>query len=443
MKKRLFVTICLVVFILSAITPLKVLAIDTGFYSENDILFYNPDANDISDLDCSGSATVVQSSGVTSGERTIRETGVTGPYILEQYMIETLKSIAQKKGVDESNAVTEEHVLALVAFAYGEGGDIANGSVFNPFNSGLSHDDLLAGGHMDDGRQSYKSFDAGVEANARVMTGGYQSRMGDVLTKKDSTAEQVLWTLTYFKKFSGNKFWASASVGAPAVYYKGRLALLKDARRKYEDRAGLVIGTAAHEQSDGIFKKENIKFHPATSESSLTNPNSNQISNGCPSGNNGNIQETALSLAWPDTTHAKTDPKPEYKAAILAAGLSTYPDQWAKIGASCDAFVATVMRYSGLDKDFACCGASNVLTYLLGSDKYQEITNLGNASNLQPGDIFSNNGHVMIFIKAPDGTNKMAEASYGQKTAYYANNPYYQWDGEKYHIFRYTGGGSQ
>lgn len=442
MKKRLFTIICLITFILSVITPLKVLAIDMEFYSANDILFYNPDA-DISNLDCSGSTTIIQNSGITSSEKTIRATGITEPYILEQYMIETLKSIAQKKGIDESNAVTEEHVLALVAFAFGEGGDIANSSVFNPFNSGLSDEDLLAGIHMDDGRQSYKSFDAGVEANARVMTGGYQSRMGDILTKKDSTAEQVLWTLTYYKKFAGNKFWASASDKEPLIYYKARLALLKDARRGYEDRAGLIIGTTALEKIDSIFKKENIKYHPVTSKSSLINPNSNQISDGCPSGNNGNINKIALSLAWPNTTHEKTDPKPEYKAAIIEVGLSTYGDQWVKIGASCDAFVTTVMRYSGLDKDFFCCGASRVLTYLLGSNKYKEIPNLGNSSNLQPGDIFSNNGHVMIYIKLPDGTEKMAEASWSKKTAYYANNPYYQWDGEKYHIFRYQGDSSQ
>lgn len=53
--------LCLLVIALSSIMPLKVLAIDTDFYSANDILFYNPDSCNSSDSSSDGSATLTKS----------------------------------------------------------------------------------------------------------------------------------------------------------------------------------------------------------------------------------------------------------------------------------------------------------------------------------------------------------------------------------------------
>ena len=79
-------------------------------------------------------------------------------------------------------------------------------------------------------------------------------------------------------------------------------------------------------------------------------------------GGNGDINKTALELAWPyeeKGKHDKFDPRPTYKAALANVGLNHYGEQWVEIGASCDAYVATVLTYSGVDPDAVkhCCGS--------------------------------------------------------------------------------------
>ena len=59
------INLCLVVIIISSLTPLKVFAVDTGFYSSNDILFYNPDACTSDGGDSSDSGSVKQTKGMT------------------------------------------------------------------------------------------------------------------------------------------------------------------------------------------------------------------------------------------------------------------------------------------------------------------------------------------------------------------------------------------
>lgn len=151
---------------------------------------------------------------------------------------------------------------------------------------------------------------------------------------------------------------------------------------------------------------------------------------------NGDINATALMLSWADRSHSLNDPKTEYSAALSRVGLSSYPDQFAKIGASCDAFVATVLRYSGADPDVPCCGAATMLHYFASSNKYQEIPNIGNSSNLQPGDIRVKNDHIELFVQ-DGGKGKIASASWGDRTADHAIGYYAD---SSYRIFRLSGG---
>ena len=157
-------------------------------------------------------------------------------------------------------------------------------------------------------------------------------------------------------------------------------------------------------------------------------------------GGNGDINKTALELAWPFAEkgmHDKYDPRPTYTTALAAVGLNTYDDEWVKIGASCDAYVATVLRYSGVDPDFVCCGASNVLNYLQTSGKYEEVPN--DASSLKGGDIRASSGHVELYVD-DNGTGRIASASHGDRTAEVGN--YYD-NSSTFKAFRFKGGGSE
>lgn len=135
----------------------------------------------------------------------------------------------------------------------------------------------------------------------------------------------------------------------------------------------------------------------------------------CVGGGSGDINQTAIDLAWPEHGHGLTA-RDTYAAALIQVGLSSYGDPYARIGASCDAFVATVMRFSGADPGFVCCGISGhgaTWQYVTNSGKYVEVPN--RLGSLQPGDIRMSNGHIELYIEV-NGVAKIASASYGQRT---------------------------
>ena len=167
-----------------------------------------------------------------------------------------------------------------------------------------------------------------------------------------------------------------------------------------EDAVHPTIGTGT-----GLFAQ--LLYSTATD-------NHSNVCNNASSGGNMDINATALELSWPDRSHNEYDPKPEYTAALQAVGLSTYGDKWVQIGSSCDAFVATVLRYSGVDKDVYCCGATAMLDYFASHpEKYEEIPNTGKEEDLKPGDIRARAGHVELYVVDENGNGKIASASYG------------------------------
>jgi hypothetical protein len=268
------------------ITSNALLAAPVLALSKNDIeairkgtTFYDPNACEISGSS-TGTASAIQ-------DGTIYRSGLQPPYILEQFMISILKRLAQKYNKPEGDLVTKEHVIALLAFADGEGGDIQNSSLFNPMNTSYRDADIApiayaAGGR--DGRQAYPSFDMGVEAYARHMSrpDQYQNRLGSTLSIANSTAEQFMSALTYFNKYPGNKTWATAALSNPDGYYKDRLSLVKTVRDNYASIAGLVIGTPAHEQAQGIRKTDLIFYKDLIKAGQASNTDINNLtSDGC------------------------------------------------------------------------------------------------------------------------------------------------------------------
>lgn len=155
----------------------------------------------------------------------------------------------------------------------------------------------------------------------------------------------------------------------------------------------------------------------------------------CPGQGNGDLNKTALLLAWPERGHDPwNDPKPEYTDALAATGVNKLGDSCSMNGNSCDAFVATVLRYSGVDAEVPCCGASTMLYYFLDHPNlYEEIPNTGNSADLQPGDIRSSEDHIEMFVQAEDGSYRIASASHCDRTADYGINFY---PDSSYHIFR-------
>lgn len=130
---------------------------------------------------------------------------------------------------------------------------------------------------------------------------------------------------------------------------------------------------------------------------------------------NMDIVATAIELAWKkeESGYNGLEPNDAYRKAITDVGLNTYPDAQVVRGSSCDAFVATVYRYSGVDPDFFCCGTGGQLDWLLKNDDYEHVSpNTTDTSVLRPGDIMVLKGHIKLYIEI-DSKGMEAQASYG------------------------------
>lgn len=148
---------------------------------------------------------------------------------------------------------------------------------------------------------------------------------------------------------------------------------------------------------------------------------------------NADITETAINLSWEGRgTHSKDNPKPEYTTAMKSVDTFFKANGEAPEGASCDQFVATVMRYSGADPDFPKWSPLEQKKHMENHpEMYQMIGTASSLNNdlnrLQSGDILvmgdSEHRHIYIYINT-DGTHAQASASYNERTGEHYNGAY-------------------
>ena len=278
----------------------------------------------------------------TSGS--VWKSGLSAPYVVEEYAINVLENLAQKKGKSVSDAVTQQHVLALVTWALLEGGDINNDNLFNLWNTTWTQGVNIVS--MPGGFPSYASFDDGVEASTRTLAQKKDYPLADALLDPTTTAEQI----GHAESFMGSSTYPNSQVWVagvdPTTYYQTKwVPMISQVKRDYKSFASLVIGTSSHELTDN-------KIDP----SKLSSINSGGFgvvsAGGSCSGTNtqgaASIVQEALKLAWPDGSHGNV-PKPEYAAALQQYNPKNYTGT---IGNDCGVFVSTVLRASGVDPNY-------------------------------------------------------------------------------------------
>lgn len=135
---------------------------------------------------------------------------------------------------------------------------------------------------------------------------------------------------------------------------------------------------------------------------------------------NGDINSVALALAW-TTRHAWNDPSAAYRAAMESLGIwdgaGGNTDGKARLGGSCDVFVATVMRYSGADPNFPLY-LGNQKPYLENNPNY-EVVRVNSNADLRAGDIRVEGrdlGHIVMVVNRADGSLGIASASHGERS---------------------------
>lgn len=377
------------------------------------------------------------------------QTTIQAPYSLEDFVVELLRDIAAKEGVPEANTVTQQHVLALIAFAWGEGGNLTNSDIYNPWNTGYSASDLQpATDHHANGTQSYSSFNDGVEATARVMTGtggsaGYQSRLGAILKDPNSTPQDFMKALTYYQNYTGNKEWAEASMpnyggnpNAQTDYYNTRLSLITGTQTNYKDRASTLIGPPGDNYDKGLHSPHPLRYSFSNDTSSLK-PGTTTINPACGGEGavQGNIAKTAVNLAWDTSGHGPNqgDAKPIYVTTMDSVNGSTGDQPYS----DCGVFVATVLVSSGAAPDYVKRGTTSQLNYARSHpDKYIVLPSFNSTSDLHVGDVLVNTQHTYIYVgKQPNGKS-VAEASLHGHVPQIDSDPYPSQSGENFSVVR-------
>ena len=172
-------------------------------------------------------------------------------------------------------------------------------------------------------------------------------------------------------------------------------------------------------------------------------------------GNGGEkLTATAIELAWPYGTSKKTygkKPTAAYKAALAAV----YPEhnKWNKRaakGASCDVFIGTVCRYSGIDPNMPRT-VNTIWKYLpKHPDKWAKVDYSYEESDLKSGDIIiyypkKGSRHVCMYIKI-NGKGYCVEASYTRGLYGFINRSlgkfYKPSKMKKFAVYRAIGGGA-
>jgi len=145
----------------------------------------------------------------------------------------------------------------------------------------------------------------------------------------------------------------------------------------------------------------------------------NNPNNPGPSEFAGDIVAAAIALTWEGHGHSKNDPKPEYVEAMKSVGTYMAPcrsaSDCAPKGASCDVFVATVMRYSGSDPNFPALSPTAQENYMASHPEMYSKVSVSDVSQLEPGDILvttANGRHIYLNL----GGGMQASASYNDRT---------------------------
>lgn len=161
--------------------------------------------------------------------------------------------------------------------------------------------------------------------------------------------------------------------------------------------------------------------------------------------------ELAVSMSYPTSPESKVssgDPygkniaKDEYIDAKEKAEKQTEPDPMKGLYASCDRFVATVVRLT-MDPEIPWGSTTEQQAYLSKSSDWEQYEK---KSEAEPGDVWvtKTNGHILLYLGDHEGKDTIAHASYLDRvaalnTADYVNDNMVDTSGRPYYGYRFTG----
>lgn len=128
----------------------------------------------------------------------------------------------------------------------------------------------------------------------------------------------------------------------------------------------------------------------------------------------GSIVQTALNLAWDSSKPnqwRKADAKPSYQKTMPTVHGTDPPENY---WSDCGRFVATVMRSSGVDKNYVLATTTSQRDYVKSHPELYDVMPASNTSQFAAGDILISSAHTYIYVgPQPDGSNSRSASWVG------------------------------
>ena len=270
---------------------------------------------------------------------------------------------------------------------------------------------------------------------------GRRTQLAEFAEAKGSIWSDINTQLEFFKKELDGAEGANLIAGGFNDQSKSAEDLAFIFMSKFE-RAGITHMDNRNAAAKAFLETYNGGYSGSTGGSCLMAKGSINTSDAVQLAISISVPTAAESYVSPGDSHGAGMAKAEYKAAKAEAQKKGGADPMPDLYASCDRFVATVVKNTS-DPDIPWGSTSTQQDYLSKSPKWQKYTK---KSEAQPGDIWvtQTNGHIIFYVGNYKGQDTIAHASYLDRVAaldgaFYLNENLVDQGGRAYYGYRFIG----
>ena len=356
---------------------------DPLYYAGNNILFYNPEDTSCGDADLYDGPTDISS--LKNNEAN--------------------KAIFQKLLTSDPNKINAVMAAAIMGNMYGESGLDPTASE-EPDGPGYGLAQWSTAGRKQ-GLETYASQNGGDKSNAITQTGyllkEYNESFYPILKGTDfDNASDITKATTVWMEIFENPLEQTGEdpSGLNSRRIPAAIAIYGYYKDLYTETGTVTAETTESNCSSGVAAGDIVATAVGLA---LTEP----FPNGSYERSSALTAATGYTVSR-DTFQAA---KPQYNPSVA----------WT----DCGGFIATIMRASGVDPEYASVGVTVQRNYVRAHpEKYQIIEN-ATAADLQPGDILYVDGHTTMYTGAETYPN--VDASYGERVPSVRNSGNHLW----------------
>jgi hypothetical protein len=302
---------------------------------------------------------------------------------------------------------------------------------------------IIQGGGTADTNSEVKAMGSvgGRAVGLAQWDSGRRTALAEFAESKGSIWSDINTQLAYFKKELDGSEGANLIAGGFNDQSKSAEDLTQIFMEKFE-RAGIPHMKNRTDAAKAFLETYNGGYSGSTGGSCLMAKGNINTSDAVQLAISMSVPTAAESYVSPGDSHGAGMAKAEYKAGKAKAQEKGGADPMPDLYASCDRFVATVVKNTS-DPGIPWGSTTEQQSYLSSSPKWQKYTK---KSEAQPGDIWvtKTNGHIVFYVGNYQGRDTIAHASYLDRVAAldyasYLDENLVDQGGRPYYGYRYIG----